>query len=63
MKFKLTRSSAGIGLVFALLSAGTAGAAPVGVYNSYFVTGSAGGLAPGDGKGGEYLCNSGQFGG
>lgn len=63
MKFKLTRSSAGIGLVFALLSAGTAGAAPIGTYNSYFVTGSASGLAPGAGQTGEYLCNSGQFGG
>lgn len=63
MKFKLTRSSAGIGLLIALLSAGTAGAAPSGNYNSYFVTGSAGAGAPGDGKSGEYLCNSGQFGG
>jgi hypothetical protein len=52
----ITRSAA---LALALVSSalGSAAAAPIGVYTSYFVTGSAAAGAPGDGRSGEYGCN------
>ncbi len=40
------------------LLAGGAAAAPIGVYNSYFVTGSVSAGAPGDGRASGYQCNT-----
>lgn len=49
--------SARLALALVALSAGAAWAAPTGVYDTYFVTGSALAGAPGDGRAGEYQCN------
>jgi hypothetical protein len=55
---KTTTRSAGLALALTTLAVGSAGAAPTGVYNSYFVTGSVAVLAPGDGRSGAYQCNT-----
>lgn len=54
---KTTPRSASLALALGAAALGSAGAAPIGVYTSYFVTGSAAAGAPGDGRGGEYDCN------
>ena len=47
-------ATAAFSLALASLFSSVAGAAPIGVYTSYFVTGSAGAWAPGDGRGAGY---------
>ena len=54
---KTTTRSASLALALGAAALGSAGAAPIGVYTSYFVTGSAAAGAPGDGRGAEYDCN------
>lgn len=51
-----------IALALACGWAGLAHAAPSGVYDRYFVTGSTLAGAPGDGRGAGYDCNANQFG-
>ena len=55
---KTTTRSAGMALALLTLAVGSAWAAPTGLYTSYFVTGSTIALAPGDGRGGGYQCNT-----
>jgi len=55
---KSTIRSAGLSLALIVGATGAAWAAPIGVYNSYFVTGSAAAGAPGDGRTGSYQCNT-----
>ena len=50
-------ATAAFSLALASLFSSAAWAAPIGAYTSYFVTRSAGALAPGDGRGAGYQCN------
>lgn len=47
-----------LALTLITLAVGSAWAAPTGNYDTYFVTGSATTLAPGDGRGASYQCNT-----
>lgn len=55
---KTTHRSAGLALALVTLAVGSAWAAPTGLYDAHFVTGSVSVLAPGDGRSGAYQCNT-----
>jgi len=57
-RMKTTTRSASLALALTALCVGSAWAAPIGIYTDHFVTGSATVLAPGDGRGGAYQCNT-----